>query len=73
MFLANWIYHYQNKYRYLAYILFTISVQLKLFPLMFIHRCLLSDWQDWRNNLKAVDIGCSEFCVAFCFRAFRVP
>jgi hypothetical protein len=50
-FLAIWIYHYHNRYRYLAYILFTISVQLKVYPLIFIVM-LISNWQDWRNNIK---------------------
>lgn len=50
-FLAIWIYHYHNRYRYLAYILFIISVQLKVYPLIFIVM-LISNWQDWRNNIK---------------------
>jgi len=50
-FLGIWIYHYHNKYRYLAYILFTISVQLKVFPIIFIVM-FVTDWQDWKNNFK---------------------
>jgi hypothetical protein len=50
-FLAIWIFHYHNKYRYLAYIFFTISVQLKVYPLIFIIM-LISNWQDWKNNIK---------------------
>jgi hypothetical protein len=50
-YLAIWIYHHHNKYRYIAFILFTISVQLKIYPLIFIVM-LINDWQDWRNNLK---------------------
>lgn len=50
-FLAIWIYHYHNRYRYLAYILFIISVQLKIYPFIFIVM-LISNWQDWRNNVK---------------------
>lgn len=50
-FLAIWIYHCHNRYRYLAYVLFTISVQLKLYPLIFIVM-LISNWQDWKNNVK---------------------
>lgn len=52
-FLAVWIFHYHNRYRFIAYILFTISVQLKVYPLIFIVM-LISNWQDWRNNVKRV-------------------
>jgi hypothetical protein len=50
-FLAIWIYHYRNRYRCLAYFLFTISVQLKVFPFIFIVM-FISDWRDWKNNIK---------------------
>jgi hypothetical protein len=50
-FLAIWIYHCHNRYRYLAYVLFTVSVQLKIYPLIFIVM-LISNWQDWKNNIK---------------------
>jgi len=50
-FLAIWIYHYHNRYRYLGYILFIISVQMKVYPLIFIVM-LINNWQDWRNNIK---------------------
>jgi hypothetical protein len=48
---AIYLFHYHNKIRYLAYILFAISIQLKVWPgifiLMFVH-----DWRDWRINIK---------------------
>lgn len=50
-FIAIWIYHYHNRYRHLAYFLFTISVQLKVFPAIFIVM-LITDWHDWKNNIK---------------------
>ena len=50
-FLAIWIFHYRNKYRYLAYVFFTFSVQLKIYPLIFIVM-LINNWRDWKNNLK---------------------
>jgi hypothetical protein len=50
-FIAIWIYHNHNKYRYIAYALFTISVQLKVFPLIFII-VFISNWQDWRKNIR---------------------
>jgi len=63
-FLSIWIYYYHNKYRYLAYILFTISVQLKVFPLIFIVM-LIDDWQDKRNNIKRLLILASLNFVLF--------
>ncbi|MBN2029329.1 DUF2029 domain-containing protein [bacterium] len=50
-FLAIWLYHYHKRYRYLAYFLFIISVQLKIYPFIFIVM-FVTDWQDWRNNIK---------------------
>lgn len=52
-FLSIWIYHYRHRYRYLAYSLFTISVQLKVYPLIFIVM-LISDWRDWKHNIKRI-------------------
>jgi len=50
-FLAICIYHSHVKYRYLAYALFTLSVQLKIYPIIFIIM-LIKDWRDWKTNLK---------------------
>jgi hypothetical protein len=50
-FFAIWIFHNHNKYRFVAYILFTISVQMKLFPAIFIVM-FITDWHDWKNNIK---------------------
>jgi hypothetical protein len=54
-FLAIWIHHYHSRYRIAAYILFTLSVQLKIFPFIFIVM-LINDWHDWKNNLKRISI-----------------
>jgi len=48
---AIWIYHYKNNYRYLAYFLFIISVQLKIFPFIYIFM-FITDWHDWEKNIK---------------------
>ncbi|MDO8755293.1 MAG: glycosyltransferase 87 family protein, partial [Anaerolineales bacterium] len=37
--------------RYFAYALFSLAVQLKLYPLIFIVM-LVKDWRDWKGNLK---------------------
>ncbi len=50
-FLGLWIFHARPRVRLLAYILFIISVQLKVYPLIFIV-LFIQDWQDWKNNLK---------------------
>jgi hypothetical protein len=50
-FVAIWIYHNHNRYRCLAYLLFTISIQLKVFPAIFIVM-FITDWHDWKNNIK---------------------
>ena len=52
-FFAIWLYHYHNRYRYLAYFLFTISVQLKVYPFIFIVM-FITDWHDWKNNIKRI-------------------
>jgi hypothetical protein len=52
-FLAIWIFHFHNKYRLLAYILFALSVQLKIFPFIFIVM-FINNWQDWKSNIKRI-------------------
>lgn len=52
-FAAVWIYYFHHKFRYLAYVLFTCSVQLKLYPLIFIVM-FVSDWKDWKKNIKKI-------------------
>lgn len=49
--LGIWIYHCRPKYRYFAYVLFIFSIQLKIYPLIFIFM-FINDWRDWKNNLK---------------------
>jgi len=64
-FFAIWIFHNHKKYRTLAYILFTISIQLKVFPAIFIVM-FISDWQDWKNNIKRfAGLGLVNFALLF--------
>jgi uncharacterized membrane protein YoaK (UPF0700 family) len=49
--LAIWIYHQHERLRILGYALFTISVQLKVFPLIFL-LMFVRDWRDWSGNLR---------------------
>lgn len=48
---AIWIFHRHPGYRFVAYIFFCLSVQLKLWPLIFM-LLLIRDWRDWKANLK---------------------
>jgi hypothetical protein len=69
-FLAIWIYHYHNKYRILAYILFIISVQLKIYPIIFFVM-LIDNWHAWRNNIKRLLIlAAVNFALFFIFGPF---
>lgn len=51
--VAIYIFHNRPTYRWLAYLLFTISVQLKIYPAIFVF-ALIENWSDWRNNIKRV-------------------
>jgi len=50
-FMALWLFHYKSKYWLLAYVLLTLSIQLKVWPLIFVV-LFVRDWKDWKNNLK---------------------
>ena len=48
---AIWLFHRQPRLRWLSYILFTVGVHLKIYPLIFIVN-LIDDWRDWKGILK---------------------
>jgi hypothetical protein len=48
---AIWLFHHQPRWRPLAYALFTVAVQLKVYPAIFA-LMLIDNWRDWRTNLK---------------------
>jgi hypothetical protein len=48
---AIYIFHHYPKRRWLAYLLFTVSVQLKLYPAIFVF-ALIEDWTAWKVNLR---------------------
>ncbi len=48
-----YIFHYRPRYRWLAYLLFSISVQLKLYPAIFVFT-LIDDFSDWKNNVRRI-------------------
>ncbi len=49
--VSIYIYHYKHKYRYLAYLLFSIAINLKLWPAIFIVM-FINDWSDWKGIIK---------------------
>jgi Gpi18-like mannosyltransferase len=48
---AIYIFHFHPKYRIFAYLLFSLSVQLKLYPAIFIVM-LIDNWKDWKSILR---------------------
>ncbi len=64
---AIYIFHQQPKYRWLAYLLFSVSVQLKLYPAIFVFT-LVEDFSDWKNNLKRlIGLGLFNILILFMF------
>ncbi len=60
-----YIFHYHRKYRLLAYLLFSLSVQLKLYPAIFIVM-FVDDWRDWKNVIvRFTGIGVFNFLLFF--------
>ncbi len=63
--LAIWIYHRRPARRWLAYVLFSLSVQLKLYPLIFVVM-FIDDWRDWTHNIRRVTGLClANFALFF--------
>lgn len=52
-FLAVYLFHYHPKLWYFSYLLFSLSVQLKMYPIIFIFM-FIRDWRKWLENLKRV-------------------
>ncbi len=63
--LAIYIFHYHHKFRYFAYLLFSLAVQLKLYPAIFIVM-FISNWRDWKNNIRRmIGLGIFNFSLLF--------
>jgi hypothetical protein len=63
--LAIYIFHHHPKRRLLAYVLFTISIQLKLYPAIFIVM-FVDDWRDWKAVIRRfAGIGVVNFLLLF--------
>ncbi|HET7144206.1 MAG TPA: glycosyltransferase family 87 protein [Anaerolineales bacterium] len=62
---AVYIFHKHPSYRVLAYILFSISIQLKVFPAIFVVM-FVDDWRDWRGIIKRfAALGLANFALLF--------
>ncbi len=59
------IFHDNPRRRWLGYVFFTISVQLKLYPAIFVF-ALVDDWSDWKNNItRFVGLGLVNIAALF--------
>lgn len=62
---AIYIFHRHKNHRLIAYLLFSISIQLKLYPAIFIVM-FVDDWKDWKNNiLRFLKLGIFNFLLLF--------
>ena len=62
---AVYIFHKYPSYRIFAYVLFSISIQLKIFPALFVVM-FVDDWQDWKGIIKRfAALGFANFALLF--------
>lgn len=62
---AIYIFHTHPRYRIFAYLLFCVSVQLKVFPAIFVV-LFVDDWRDWKTNLKRFSaLGLANLLLLF--------
>ncbi len=65
VYAAIWIFHSGKGKEIWAYVLFSLSVQLKLYPLVFIV-LFVHDWGDWKRNLARFSyLGLANFGLFF--------
>lgn len=62
---AVYIFHRHYSFRLLAYLLISVSIQIKLYPIVYI-LLLIKDWHDWKGNiLRFVGLGLLNFSLLF--------
>jgi len=63
--LAIYIFHRHYEFRYLAYLLFSFSIHLKIVPIFFLPM-FIKDWRDWEENIKRM-VGLGLLNIALLF------
>ena len=63
--LAIYIFHFHHEFRVFAYLLLTLAIQLKIYPVIF-SLLFVKDWRDWRNNVRRM-IGLGALNIAALF------
>ncbi|HEX7557529.1 MAG TPA: glycosyltransferase family 87 protein [Leptolinea sp.] len=64
-FIAILIFHQSPRFRWLSYLLLTISIQLKLYPAIFI-LFFIDDWKNWgKIFLRWIGLGITNFILLF--------
>ena len=64
-FFAVYIFHRHYQFRHLAYLLLSVAVQIKLFPVIFT-LMLVKDWRGWKENILRF-AGLAIFNIALLF------
>lgn len=64
-FISILIFHFRPRWRLLAYALFCISVQLKIYPVFFI-LLLTDDWRNWKLTFtRWIGLGLANIALMF--------
>lgn len=59
------LFHYRPSFRLLAYLLFTVAVQIKVYPAIFIF-LFVEDWRAWKSNIMRMAVlGLLNFSALF--------
>jgi hypothetical protein len=65
VFAGIYIFHNHPRRSWLAYILFSLAIQIKLFPVILIF-LFIRNWRDWRGNLiRFFGLGIVNFTLFF--------
>jgi len=63
--LAIYLYHFHHEFRYFAYLLFSLAIQLKFYPVIFTFM-FVREWRDWKNNVRRIlGLGVFNFSLLF--------
>ena len=63
--LAIYLFHNAERFRYFSYLLFSLAIQLKIYP-VFLTIMFIRDWHDWKNNIRRiVGLGLFNFSLLF--------